>query len=95
MISTKFSTARAFGFEPADPYFTELVEWLSPYHADLVFRYRRTGSLSLPLAGQAAEIVRAVVDQVEPHVREQHRLWQEKHPAEAMDDLLRSVSRER
>ena len=62
---------RFFSLTPADPRFPELVRWLAEYHLDHSFRYRKTGPRSLPLASEAAEIIDATVDGVEPYVRDQ------------------------
>jgi hypothetical protein len=62
---------RFFSFTPADPRFPELVRWLTVYHLDHSFRYRKTGFRRLPLASEAAEIIDATVDGVDAYVRDQ------------------------
>ena len=63
---------RCFSFTPADPRFPDLVRWLSPYHLDHSFRYRKTGAIRLPLASEAAEIITKTVEGVHPYVRQQY-----------------------
>jgi hypothetical protein len=62
---------RFFRFTPADARFSHLVRWLAAYHRDHSFRYRKTGFRRLPAALEAAEIISATVNGIEPYVRRQ------------------------
>jgi hypothetical protein len=61
--------AQRHGFVPTAR-FAELEQWLAPYHLDHSFRYPKAqGTLSLPLASEAAEIIADAVEALEPYVR--------------------------
>ena len=69
-ISLAFRFARRmFLFVPADNRFPTLVGWLSSYHLDHSFRYRKTGFVRLPLPSEAAEIISNTIGGIEPEVR--------------------------
>jgi hypothetical protein len=62
------------GFVPADNRFSDLVQWLAPYHRDHLFRYRKgNGHLTPPCAfSEAAEIILKTIDKIELCVRNQY-----------------------
>ena len=62
--------AQEHGYVPTDA-FTELAQWLAPYHLDHFFRYRKgNGSHQLPAASEAAEIIADAINAIERYVRE-------------------------
>ena len=62
-----------YGFVPADNSFSDLVQWLAPYHRDHLFRYRKgIGQINLPLASEAAKIILETITEIDRYVRGQH-----------------------
>jgi hypothetical protein len=66
-----YARARKRGFTPSDVRTAEIVRWLSPFHKELVFRYRsgRSGFTQLPDPNELADVVSNLIDQVDPIVR--------------------------
>jgi hypothetical protein len=65
--------AQQHGYVPTDA-FTELVQWLAPYHLDHFFRYGKgSGWHQFPVASETAEIIADAVKAIERHVRENIR----------------------
>jgi hypothetical protein len=64
-----YACARKKGFKPSDHRTSEIVRWLSPFHEDLLFRYRKhLRSVALPDPGAVADVVSILVRQIEPIV---------------------------
>lgn len=62
-LSEALRVAQSKGLMPAHSDFELLVDWLSPEHEDLAFRYRDGGrALNLPVATEVQDVIRAVVD---------------------------------
>jgi hypothetical protein len=71
-LELAFQSPRDLGFNPDDARLLELVHWLSPFHVDHSFRYRKSrGRVQLPAASESAEIIGNTIAQVEPYVRRQ------------------------
>jgi hypothetical protein len=69
MLKT-YARARKLGLTPSDARTTEIIRWLSPFHKDLVFRYRKGhGSVQLPAPNDLTDVVSSLIDQVDPIVR--------------------------
>jgi hypothetical protein len=51
--------------------------------------------MQLPLARELAAVILAIIDQVEPELRNRHRIWTDAHPSAAVSDLLHSASENR
>jgi hypothetical protein len=62
-----------YGFVPADDRFPKLLDWLTPHHRDLLFRYREGGKQLEPPYGFriAAKIALNTIAGIEPYVRGQ------------------------
>ena len=72
-IKLAHQRAEKLSFVPADDRFPELIDWLGPYHTDHLFRYPKTGLVSLPIPAEAIAIVDKTLAVVEPQVRERAR----------------------
>jgi hypothetical protein len=73
-LDVAFQMARDdYGFVPADDRFPKLLDWLTPRHRDLLFRYREGGKKLEPPYGfrVAAKIVLKTIAGIEPYVRGQ------------------------
>jgi hypothetical protein len=70
-----YSRARKKGFSPSDARTAEIIRWMSPFHEDLVFRYRKTGTgfVQLPAPNDLADVVSSLIHQVDRIVRGQLR----------------------
>jgi hypothetical protein len=68
-LKRTFERAVALGYAPNDERVGDLVDWLSPYHETLLFRYEETGIQILPLYGEAVEIIQGMLSQIEPLAR--------------------------
>ena len=70
-----YARARKQGLIPSDARTAEVVRWLSPFHKDLVFRYRKSsaGFVQLPDPNALADVVSSLNDQVDPIVRGRFR----------------------
>jgi hypothetical protein len=66
-----YSRAQKKGFTPSDARIPEIIRWISPYHESYFFRYRGTahGHMQLPAPKDFADVVSALVRQIEPIVR--------------------------
>jgi hypothetical protein len=74
MLKT-YARARKHGLIPADPRTAEIVRWLSPFHKDLVFRYRRArGYVQYPDPNQLTDVVSNLIGQIDPLVRQRGSL---------------------
>jgi hypothetical protein len=62
-----------YGFVPADDRFPKLLDWLTPHHRDLLFRYREGGKPLSPPYGfrVAAKIVLKTIAEIDRYVRGQ------------------------
>jgi hypothetical protein len=70
-----YARARKRGLKPSDPRTTEIIRWLSPFHKDLVFRYRKSsaGFVRYPDPKELADVVGNLIGQIDPIVRERFR----------------------
>jgi hypothetical protein len=69
-----YARARKKGFCPSDARTAGVIRWLSPFHEDLVFRYRKSiGSVQYPAASDVADVVSRLIRQIEPIVRGRFR----------------------
>ena len=73
-LELAFRCAQKHGFGPSDAGFSEVVQWLAPYHRDHSFRYSKADrSVSLPEPSQVADIIaNTIKGAVEPYVHRQY-----------------------
>jgi hypothetical protein len=69
-----YEAALKYDFKPADDDFSELVDWLHPYHQEHVFRYRPSDDelILLPAPTYVAELLEPIFGHIECVVRTKH-----------------------
>ena len=72
-LKQTFERAVTLGYQPSDERVDELVTWLSPFHEDYSFRYKKTGRKELPPPETVIEILASMLVQIEPVARAAYR----------------------
>jgi hypothetical protein len=79
-LAKAYRKAVSAGYSPKDNRIEALSEWLSPFHEELDFRYRRPGQMKLPDFAESSAIVQSTIDEIEPEIRNNFSVWRNQNP---------------